>query len=55
MRAMESVCKILVANPEWKRLLGRPRCRWEDNIKMDLMEIGCEDGRCMELAQDCVQ
>ena len=41
-----------VGKPEGKRPLGRPRCRWEDNIKMDLQEVGggCEDW--MELAQD---
>jgi hypothetical protein len=32
--------KILVGNPEGKRTLGRPSCRWVDNIKMDLREIG---------------
>jgi hypothetical protein len=32
--------RILVGNPERKRPLGRPRCRWVDNIKMDLREIG---------------
>jgi len=32
---------LLVGKPEGKRLLGRPRCRWEDNIKMDLQEVGC--------------
>jgi hypothetical protein len=32
--------RILVGKPEGKRPLGRPRCRWEDNIKMDLREIG---------------
>jgi hypothetical protein len=31
---------VLVGKPEGKRLLGRPRCRWEDNIKMDLQEVG---------------
>jgi len=31
---------ILVGKPEGKRPLGRPRCRWEDNIKMDLQEVG---------------
>jgi hypothetical protein len=31
--------RILVGKPEGKRLLGRPRCRWVDNIKMDLREI----------------
>jgi hypothetical protein len=32
---------VLVGKPEGKRLLGRPRRRWDDNIKMDLQEIGC--------------
>jgi len=42
---------VLVGKPEGKRPLGRPRRRWEDNIKMDLQEVGgCGD--CMELAQD---
>jgi hypothetical protein len=35
--------------------LGKPKTRWESNIKMDLREIGCEDGRWIELAQDRVQ
>jgi hypothetical protein len=33
--------RVLVGKPERKRSLGRPRCRWEDNIKMDLQEVGC--------------
>jgi len=33
--------RVLVGKPEGKRLLGRLRCRWEDNIKMDLQEVGC--------------
>jgi len=46
------VHRVLVGRPEGKRPLGRPRRRWEDNIKMDLQEVGksCEDW--MELAQD---
>jgi hypothetical protein len=32
---------VLVGKPKGKRPLGRPRCRWEDNIKMDLHEMGC--------------
>jgi hypothetical protein len=32
--------KVLVGKPEGKRFLGRPRCRWEDGIRMDLMENG---------------
>jgi len=44
------VYRVLVGKPEGKRPLGRPRRRWEDNIKMDLQEGGCGDW--MELAQD---
>ena len=38
--------------PEGKSPLGRPRCRWEDNIKMDLQEVGGGRGDWMELAQN---
>jgi len=38
--------------PEGKRPLGRPRRRWENNIKMDLREVGCGDMDWIELAQD---
>ena len=38
--------------PEGKRQLGRPRRRWEDNIKMDLQEVGCGDMDWIQLAQD---
>ena len=43
--------RVLVWKPEGKRPLGRPRRRWEDNIKMDLREVG-GGGDSMELAQD---
>ena len=43
---------VLVGKPEGKRPLGRPRRRWEDNIKMNLQEMGGGYGNCMELAQD---
>ena len=36
-----AVYRVLVWKPEGKRPLGRPMCRWEDNIKMDLQEVGC--------------
>jgi hypothetical protein len=36
--------KVLVGKPEGKRSLGRPRCRWEDGIRMDLREIGLGGG-----------
>ena len=45
------VHRVLVGKPEGKKPLGRPRCRWEDNIKMDLWEVG-GGGDWMELAQD---
>jgi hypothetical protein len=35
------VYRVLVGKPKGKRPLGRPRCRWEDNIRMDLQEVGC--------------
>ena len=44
--------RLLVGKPGGKRPLGRPRRRWEDNIKMDLQEIGGGRGDLMELAQD---
>jgi hypothetical protein len=43
---------ILVGDPEWKRSLRRPRCRWEDNIIMDLREIAWEGKVWIRLAQD---
>ena len=46
------VYRVLVGKPEGKRLLGRPRHRWEDNIKMVLQEVGGGRGDWMELAQD---
>jgi hypothetical protein len=44
--------KVLVGKPEGKRALGRPRCRWEDGIKMDLRETGLEGVDWIRLAQD---
>jgi len=41
MGERRGVCRILVGKPEGRRLLGRPRRRWEDNIRMDLREVGC--------------
>jgi hypothetical protein len=48
----KDVYRVLVRKPEGKRPLGRPRRRWEDNIKMDLQEMGCRDMDLIELAQD---
>jgi len=44
---------VLVGKPEGKRPLGRPRHRWEDNIKMDLQEVKCGGMNCIELAGTC--
>jgi hypothetical protein len=46
------VYRVLVGNPGGKRPLGRNRLRGEDNIKMDLQEVGCGDMDWIELAQD---
>ena len=52
MEEGRGVHKVLVGKPEGKRPLGRPRRRWEDNIKMDLREVRRGCGDWMELAQD---
>ena len=44
--------RVLVGKPEGKRPLGRPRHRWEDSIKMDLREVGCDPGEWIDLAED---
>jgi hypothetical protein len=49
------VYRVLVGKPEGNRPLGRPRRRWEDNIKMDLREIGIDGANWILLAQDRVQ
>jgi hypothetical protein len=46
------VYKVLVGKPEGMRPFGRPRSRWDDNIKMDLQEVGCGGMDWIELAQD---
>jgi hypothetical protein len=49
------VYRVLVGRPECKRPLGTPRRKWEDDIKMDLREIGIDGGNWIQLAQDSVQ
>jgi len=46
------VYRVLVGKSEGKRPLGRPKLRWEDNIKMDLQEVGCGGMDWIDLAQD---
>ena len=52
MGERRGVYRVLVGKPEGKRPLRRPRRRWEDNIKMDLQEVGCGGMDWIELAQD---
>ena len=52
MEEGRGVDKVLVRKPDGMRPLGRPTRRWEDNIKMDLEEVGSGCGDWMELAQD---
>jgi hypothetical protein len=49
------VYRVLVGRPEGKRPLGKPRHRWEDNIKMDLGEIGIDGANWILLSQNRVQ
>jgi hypothetical protein len=46
---------VLVGRPEGKRPLGRPRCRWEDNIKLNIREIGINGANWIQLSQGRVQ
>jgi len=52
MEEVRGVYRILVGKLEGKKPLGRPRLRWEDNIKMVLQEVGCGGMDWIELAQD---
>ena len=52
MEEDRSASKILTGKPTGKRPLGRPRRRWEDNIRMDLEEIGINSGNWVDSAQD---
>jgi hypothetical protein len=49
------VYRVLVGRPEGKIPLGRPRCGWDDNIKMNRREIGIDGANWIRLAQDRVQ
>jgi hypothetical protein len=52
MGERRGVYRVSVGRPEGKCPLGRPRRRWEDNIKLDLQEVGCGDVEWIDLAQD---
>jgi hypothetical protein len=51
MGERRGIYRVLVGKPGGKRPLGKPRHRWEDNIKMDLNEVVCGDISCIELFQ----
>jgi hypothetical protein len=51
----KGVYRVLVGRPEGRRPLGRPRHRWEDNIKMSLRETGIDEANWIRLAQDRVR
>ena len=52
MQQSKNSYRVLLGKPEGKRPLGRPRHRWEGNIKMDLREVGCDPGDWIALAED---
>jgi len=52
MGERRGIYRVLVGKPEGKRQLRRLRCRWEDNIKLDLQEVRCRDMDWIELDQD---
>ena len=52
MEQSRNAYRVLVEKPEGKRPLGRPRCRWEDNIKMNLKEACCDPGDWIALAKN---
>ena len=52
MGERRDVYRVLVGKREGKRPLGRPRRRWEDNIKTDLQEVGCGDVDWIDLCED---
>ena len=52
MGEVRGVYRVLVGKPEGKRLLGRPRSRWVDNIRMDLQLVGCGYMGWIGLGQD---
>ena len=52
MEQSRNAYRILVGKPEGKRHLGRPRRRWENNIKMELREAGCDPREWIDLVED---
>jgi hypothetical protein len=55
MEEEKNVYRVLVGRPKGRRPLVRPRRKWEDNLKLDLREIGIDGANWIQLAQDRVQ
>jgi hypothetical protein len=55
MGERRGVYRVFDGRPEGKRPVGRPRCRWEDNIKLDLREVGIDGMNWIQLSQDRFQ
>ena len=55
MEPSRNAYKVFVGKPEGKRPLGRPRYRWEYNIKMDLREVDCDPGDLITPTEDRLQ
>jgi len=51
MGERRGVCSVLVGKPEGKRQLESPRCKWDDNIKLDLQEVGLEGMAWIDVSQ----
>ena len=52
MEQCRNAYRVLLGKPEGNRPLGRPRRRWEDNIRMDLREVGSDPGEWIDIAED---
>ena len=52
MEEVRSAFKVLIGKPTGQRPIGRPRCRWEDNIRMDLKQVGINTRNWIDSAQD---
>jgi hypothetical protein len=55
MREMRNAYKLLVRKTQGKKAFGRPKRKWENDIKMEFIEIGCKDVNCIYVAQDMDQ
>ena len=52
MEQFRNAYRVLVGKSEGKKPLGRPRRKWEDNIRVGLRKVGCDTGECIDLTED---